>query len=636
VHVHVQVLGEFEVTRRGVALTPSAPKLRRVFALLAIRANRVVRIDQIIEELWEDRPPFSATTTLQTYVYQLRKLLAWSMRNDETSGQGDTPEVALRTTPSGYLLSLPKGALDADRFEQLAAEGREKISAGEFEAASEMLREALQLWSGPAFSAVNAGPLLQAEIVRLEELRKIVLGHRIEVDLQLGRHLELIGELTTMVAQQPTHEGFQAKLMLGLYRAGRRSEALQAYQRTRTALAEELGLEPSTELRQLHQAILTADPSLDAPATGLSTIHVAAKAEPPDQLPVDVPRLIGRDHQLDDVRRALGARDLQNVPVVLAVGPPGAGKSAFAVRAAHQVRADYPDGVFHAKLQRADGTVVPASEILANFLGALGAPKERVSGSLEEMTRLFRNWTSSRRVLVVLDDVVDIHQLHPVLPSGRGCAVIVASRRLLSHPAIVLTSRVTPLDEQNSLALLTDLLGAERLKAEEDDLRELSDLCGGLPLVLRSAADLLQLRPHWSARRLLTRVRGDVQRMSMLAADGPSIADSVERSYRLLPPADQWALRLVAASAGQQVTLQEAAMLLDVDEAQAEVLLEDLVEFQLAEACEGGDEAFRYGIRSLFRAVAQSLTTTGKVPQRRQNSTMLGLGRLDSLTSARA
>ncbi|HEY4019972.1 MAG TPA: BTAD domain-containing putative transcriptional regulator [Pseudonocardiaceae bacterium] len=532
---------------------------------------------------------------------------------------------------------MPNGTIDADRFERLTTEGQSQLSAGQLETAAKTLRQALGMWSGRALSGVSTGPLLQAEVVRMEELRKIAFGHRVEVDLQLGRHAELIGELTTLVAQQPTHEGFSAKLILGLYRAGRRSEALQQYQRTRAALAKELGLEPSAELRKLQQAILSSDPSLDAPANGIATVRAVPKNDPPNQLPLDVPPLVGRDDLVSSFVRSIRPKGHPTVPVGLIVGPPGAGKSAFAVHVAHRLRENYPDGVLYAKLLGSGGAVVRPEPVLAGFLQALGMPAERTNAGLDELVRMFRSWTGRRKVLVVLDDVVDAHQLHPLLPGGVGCAVIVASRRLLSQPSIVSTVRVGRLDAASSRQMLTDLLGADRIGSNARELDELIELCGDLPMVLRSAAKLLQLRPHWSVNRLLARVRGDVHRMSMLSADEPGISESVERSYRLLPVADQRALQAVARDGVHPVSLPEAAALLGVDEEAAEVLLEDLVESQLADVVDNDEDGFRYVIPPLYRAIVQTLAGDS-VPRQGPNTpkALRGLGRLDELATVSA
>lgn len=608
--MHIRVLGAFEVVRNEVVLTPSAPKLRRVFALLAINANRVVRIDQIIEELWEDRPPLSATTTLQTYIYQLRKPLGWPARENGAPSFPDSSPVNLRTIFGGYMLHLPDGALDAHQFERLATEGRAKLDAGDLDAAPRILRQALKLWRGPAFTAVSTGPLLQAEALRLDELRKIVVGHQIDAELQLGRHAELIGELAMLVAQEPTHEGFQAKLMLTLYRSGRRSEALRVYQRARAALARELGLEPSAELQRLHSAVLSADPALDAPVRWVDTVRATRAAEPPNQLPSDLPPLIGRSEPLAAVRDALATAQRAAPLAVLAVGAPGVGKSAFVVSAAHQVRASYPGGIFYASLLTPKGEPVPPVDVLASFLTTVGLPLCRESVSLQDLRRLFRSWTASRKVLVVLDDAVDIKQLEPLLPSGPGCATLVAGRRLLSHPAIGLTVPLRPLAAEEARRMLSDVVGRHRLAGDAEAVREVLELCDGLPLALRAAANVLQLRPHWRIDRLLARMRGERRRPADLCTEEVSVADSVELTYRLLSAADQAVFRIVGGSAVEPVSPLDAAAILGIDEGEAEALLEDLVEFQLAEVTDVGvGDSFRYQFLPLFRGVAMRLET---------------------------
>lgn len=258
--INVDILGPLAVTVDGMPVTPTAPKPRQVLALLATSANSVVRNERIIEELWEDQPPVSVTTTLQTYVYQLRKQL----RLAPAAGPGHrhprrAREDALRTFAGGYMLSLEPDALDATRFEHLARLGTTLLESGATEEASHTLSRALGLWNGSALVDVSPGPILQVEMLRLDEIRKSAVEARITADLQLGRHSEVVSELIGLVAQHPTHEGFQGKLMLALYRAGRRSGALHAYQRARGALVAELGVEPSRELQRLHQAILAGD-----------------------------------------------------------------------------------------------------------------------------------------------------------------------------------------------------------------------------------------------------------------------------------------------------------------------------------------------------------------------------------------
>jgi DNA-binding SARP family transcriptional activator len=273
--VQVDLLGPLNVTVNGKLVTPTAPKPRQVLTLLAVCANQVVRKERIIEEVWQDRPPSQVATALQTYVYILRKSLGLAMsRGAGASGARSS----LQTFAGGYLLRLDLDHLDSTRFEQQARRGRAEFAAGNIAGAAEALREALALWRGPAMVDVNRGPVLLTECLRLEEVHKATVALRIEADTLLGRHEEVLSELIQLVAVQPTHEGFQAKLMLALYRCGRRSESLRAYQQAREALRKELGVEPSYQLQRLHQAVLAGEPHLDTSSP--SPFWTAWKAGP--------------------------------------------------------------------------------------------------------------------------------------------------------------------------------------------------------------------------------------------------------------------------------------------------------------------------------------------------------------------
>ncbi|MET8685641.1 AfsR/SARP family transcriptional regulator [Streptomyces sp. NPDC004732] len=268
----IEVLGALAVRENGRSITPTAPKPRQVLALLALHADRMVPVSALTEELWGAAPPRSARTTLQTYVLQLRELIAAALDRDAAAdGAGEPRRSAkdvLVTMPGGYLLCGGGGASDVRTFERLAGAGYRAMDAGDCAGAARQLREALALWSGTAFADVQAGPQLQMEIKRLDESRLCALDRRIEADLRLGRHRELLAELTVLVNGYRTHESLHAQYMLALHRSGRRGEALDAYQRLRTTLVQELGLEPSARLRRLQRSILTAGHDLAAqPAT---------------------------------------------------------------------------------------------------------------------------------------------------------------------------------------------------------------------------------------------------------------------------------------------------------------------------------------------------------------------------------
>ncbi|THA54632.1 AfsR/SARP family transcriptional regulator [Streptomyces sp. A1136] len=251
------VLGALAVRENGISITPTAPKPRQVLALLALHADQVVPVSALIEELWGGLPPRSARTTLQTYVLQLRSLIAAALEGGDGSR---TAKDVLVTLPGGYLLNSGGGTSDVREFDRLSSMGYRAMDAGDHPGAARLLREALALWSGPAFADVHGGVQLDMEARRLEETRLCALGQRIEADLRLGRHRELVAELTVLVSRYRTHENLHGQFMLALHRSGRRGEALDVYQRLRTTLVRDLGIEPSAALRRLQRSILMAGP----------------------------------------------------------------------------------------------------------------------------------------------------------------------------------------------------------------------------------------------------------------------------------------------------------------------------------------------------------------------------------------
>ncbi|MEU5314915.1 AfsR/SARP family transcriptional regulator [Streptomyces sp. NPDC021562] len=244
-----RVLGPFSVLIDDEPRTPRAAKVRQVLALLLLRCDQVVRLDSIIEELWGDSPPRSAVTTTQTYVYQIRKLLHSPVHGDE----------AVRTVPPGYVLSVGPGRLDCREFEQCVDRGRALLDDGRVEEAAPLLARARSMWAGPVLADVCQGPVLRRHAARLEEKHNLAMELSLAVDMRLGRHRELVAELKSLTMANPYHEGLQAQLMIALQRSGRRAEALAAFRHARRLLNDQLGIEPSDDLQQIHQDILRED-----------------------------------------------------------------------------------------------------------------------------------------------------------------------------------------------------------------------------------------------------------------------------------------------------------------------------------------------------------------------------------------
>ncbi len=269
--LNVGVLGPCRISYRDLSVVPSAAKPRKVLALLALCPDRYVSVEALMEELWEERQPRSAATTLQTYVLQLRNLIARRLRQ-EHGPDGPAAKDVLVTKPGGYLLNTLGGGVDVRDYRARAAQGRRAMAAGDMETASVLLREALALWQGKALVDVQTGPRLTREALHLEQSRLEVLGLRIEADLALGRHHQLMGELAGLCVAHPLDETFHAHYMAALCRCGRRGTALEVYGRLHTAMRRELGTTPSTAAARLHRILLEGDPRTDwQPGTGAPT-----------------------------------------------------------------------------------------------------------------------------------------------------------------------------------------------------------------------------------------------------------------------------------------------------------------------------------------------------------------------------
>lgn len=265
-----RLLGPLSICLNGIQVTPSATKQRQIMTLLALNAGHVVTVPTLVEELWGDAPPRSSGTTLQTYILQLRNRISAAAAQD--------PEVRtmISTRHGGYMLEAQACQADVAEFRNLARAGRAAAEAGDFITASDLLSRALALWRGSALADMRLGPVLELDATSLEEIKLGVLERRIKVDLALGRHTDLLGELTLLTAKNPMNENFCALLMIALYRAGHVGRALSAFQRVRSVLREELGVEPCPRLQRLQQHILSGDPALE---TGEPPVPERGRAE---------------------------------------------------------------------------------------------------------------------------------------------------------------------------------------------------------------------------------------------------------------------------------------------------------------------------------------------------------------------
>jgi DNA-binding SARP family transcriptional activator len=532
---------------------------RRVLAMLLTNYNQTVSIASLIDELWETTPPRLARKTVQTYIYQLRK---------EFDASGRT---LIESHGIGYAIRLAEDELDLAEFDGKVRLARTLLETRRGDDALGLFREALDLWRGSAMADIEPGAALAARIEHLEARRACVREEAFDVALALGRYREVVEELELLVRDHPLHEGFHAQLMTALAGTGNRSRALNVFEQLRDRLVAEIGLDPSDRVTELHARLLDDTVELFSDSSA-SVLALTSGAVVPAELPAAGTTLIGRDGELAAIRRCSGGA--KGMPgIVVLTGQPGAGKTALAVRAGHQLRAEFPDGQLFAVL----GAGGDAFTVLGSFLQAIGVPPGQVPDGLSGRERLYRSATADRKMLLVLDDVTDETQVMPLLPAGSECAVVITSRtRLLGlDGASVVT--VDAMTEDEGLRLLASLVGEDRVARERDSAARLVALCEWTPLAIRAAAEKLTARPPWRIEKLVARMEDPAQRLQELVTGGNDPAVRFEDAVERLTPPYRWAFGRLCTIGPEPFTVEAAALVLDIDPAGAECPLAELV-----------------------------------------------------------
>ncbi len=336
-----RILGPLEIAARSERLELGGTRQQIVVATLLLSANRVVTMDRLLGAIYgEDLPP-TCRSQAQISISSLRRLFA--------SRRG---AAVISTDAHGYVITVENGQLDSQRFEELVAAARVARDSNRLERAVASYRDALRLWRGPALDGMDS-QLIRAAASRLDEQRIATNEDLLSLELDLGRHHELVGELTELVEDFPLRERLRGQLMLALYRCDRTAEALQVYRQARRIMIDELGIEPSERLQQLERAILTSDPVLDPPAERIRIQPL--KERVPSLLPTDIADFTGRTEQIKQIHQHLlpanGEETRLAVPVVVIAGKGGVGKTSIAVHASHGVVGHFPDGQLFADLQ---------------------------------------------------------------------------------------------------------------------------------------------------------------------------------------------------------------------------------------------------------------------------------------------
>jgi DNA-binding SARP family transcriptional activator/DNA-binding MarR family transcriptional regulator len=574
--------------------------------------NRIVGVDQLAEAVWNGCPPNTFRTQIAICVAHLRKIFHSAGKSDEV----------IVTSAPGYMLVADDKQIDSVDFTTSVEAAQRLAGEGRVEDAARLFREALGLWRGRAFANISS-PLLESEAALLEQQRLNALEQYATLEVELGRHREIVPQLTFLVQEQPLRESARATLMVAQYRSGNRSAALELFRQGRQAFIDALGLEPSRRLQELHEAILREDPAL----TPHAPVPLPTGASPA-QLPADVTRLFGRERELAGLDRLLTVRCRGDAPMVgLVSGRPGLGKTALVVHWAHRAAADFPDGVLYAAIGEKDrGADDPSEithEVLARFLRACGVADDEIPGSQAERAALFQRNMDGRRALVVLDDVGDPGQAWELVPRASTCCVIMTSGR--AHPITAQARiRLTPLPVAAAVQLLDVMVGDHRVREQPPEAEEIVRLCDRLPRALAAAAARLTAKPHWPLSRLLARLRDSPQRLDELAHDDRGLRCALERGYRRLTPETADMYRRLGQAGVTESHPREVAELLGMSPATVEDLMEQLVDAGLLEVTDlGPDGQFRYSFPELLslhgreRAAiegAESIQVQGAVP----------------------
>ncbi|MFD3933651.1 BTAD domain-containing putative transcriptional regulator [Streptomyces sp. NPDC058611] len=614
-----RVLGPVEVRRDGRRAAFSGAKLHTVLAALLVAREEVVSDERLCRLLWGWAPPATVSAQLYTYISRLRKILG-----------GD---VLIDRRPPGYAMSIGNATLDLWEFEGLARDGREALLRQDFEKAGNLLRDALARWNGLPFA--NATEYLaDAEAPRLIEARTVALEHRITADLALGRHEQITGELTGLVAEFPLRERIRCQLMTALYRSGRQADAIHLYHHGRAVLSEELGVNPGEGLQSTYRALL--DGTLDrrprpAPAllSGARPGGPAGPAGPagssrpavppvPAMLPPDTVDFTGRERELALLCRALAPeRQSAGRPRrVLVTGMAGLGKTALAVHAAHRCQRDFPDGQLYADLRSPDGTPRHPTRVLLHLLRALGPVDDvPVTADQEHLVRLYRERTRGRQLLIVLDNASGAAQLGPLLPNTPEPAVLVTGRTALPTVAGAHTVALAPLEAGDAMELLAAAAGPDRVAAAPRAASAIVEHCAGLPLALRIVGTRIAARPRCSPDRLAGRLADPATRLRELHSGDLDVHTSLLPSWRAVAPEVREVFPVLAGLGPQPFPAADAALALNRSEAEAERLLEALADAALLEVS-GADERGQpcYLFHPLVRLFALSLGEDAAAP----------------------
>ncbi|NUR57445.1 MAG: SARP family transcriptional regulator [Catenulispora sp.] len=623
----VRVLGPLRARLDGREVELGPPRQQALFAVLALRAGRVVDRDDLVDAVWGVEGPGNPVGGVHTYVADLR-------RRFEPGRPRRSTGTVLVSRGSGYRLNLRPDRLDANEFERLRTAARRAGADGDPAAQAAHLDAALALFDGSALAGVP-GPFAQAQRVVWAERRQHAVADRLAAVLAQGRAEEVVADLRALAQEHPLRERIWSLLMLALYRCGRKADALDAYDQARTVSAEELGLDPGQELRDLRQRIIESDPglngpALDRPGVNGSTNRAATIAAPVSpavretvrqarcDLPHDLEDFTGRADEMARIVGSLGGvpgvpgadgtptaptmPTTLTMPTVWALdGMAGIGKTALAVHVAHRLAPRFPDAQLFVDLHAHSPDQPPSTPqaALDQLLRAIGVEGPDIPADPEARAALWRARLAGTRTLIVLDNAASSAQIRPLLPGVSGCLVLATSRRRLTGlDAEPLSLAAPPTPE--AVELFASVVGDGRPTADPgavEAVEAVVGLCGNLPLAVRIAAARLRHRPAWDVGHLADRLRDEERRLTELKTEDRGVGPAFALSYQALDPPVRRLFRLLGLMPGPTFGALTAAALGGLARHEADEYLETLLDANLVSQ----RSAAAYGLHDLVR-----------------------------------
>jgi DNA-binding SARP family transcriptional activator/tetratricopeptide (TPR) repeat protein len=593
-----RILGSLDVQAHGGPVVITGHRQQKLLALLVLNAGQVIDDQRVIRELWDDPPP-SARQQVHNAISSLRRTLG---RADEN--------VRITRTELGYRFEIRPEQRDVHSFLKLLQLARTAESQGEPQEAIDRFHEALELWRGDALAGLDGYEITSAA-ANLDEQRLSAIEDVTALRLRQGEAGSMLGQLRQLVAAHPLRETLRGYLIQALNHSSLQADALAVYDEGRRILADELGIDPSAQLRRLHASILAGEAEAAPARPGDEGDPAAAGAGPPEPdrrrrfyLPHDIGDFSGRTAEL--AKLLAGTRVTPSNAVVISVidGMGGVGKTTLAIHLAHRIADRYPDGQYFVDLHGFSPRVDPVSpeQALDTLLRDSGVPPELIPQGTAARSALWRSQTAGRRVLLVLDNAIDAQHVRPLLPATAEQLVIVTSRRKLAALGGTVPLPLDVPSPRDAIELFNQVAGRDA-EADPDAVAAVVELGGRLPLAIRIAAARLRGRPAWSVADLMDRLTGQDQRTRFLEIDNQSVAAVLRLSYRSLKPEQRLVFRLLGAHPGADFDAHAVAAVAELPLGRAEYLLDSLYDDNLVKQRTAGRFYFHDLVKDCARQI---------------------------------